>query len=114
MGFAVDAGRNLGDKDTMTDQELNEIEKLIQQASAYRGEYDCLSLADHLLFEDIPALIAEVRQLKAERDALAKRICVAQCWDRFRTNECMKPLEDCQLCWLEWARKEAGKVGKDS
>ena len=102
----------------MTDQELNEIEARDDFTIHCRG--------------DVAALIAEVRQLKAERDVLINSIIK-------HGDECPCSLgEDCQKpdtrdycdggfygdldrecyeerydCWLEWARKNAGKEKKE-
>ena len=88
----------------MTDQELSEIACRI-------GLLNITPLHDVVanVRKDIPALIAEVRQLKAEREILAEHVCRAQCWDPTRIGGCLKSLEDCKNCWLEWAREEAGK-----
>ena len=65
----------------MTDDELNEIEA---RANAVTPGKNFIAHAR----EDIPALLAEVRQLRAERDVLAAidSVCPADIY------ECMKPL----------------------
>ena len=69
--------------------------------------------------EDIPALVAEVRQLRAERDVIIKElVCYASCPDKTGVG-CLRPkprhadhICGFASCWLEWARHEVEKAEK--
>ena len=86
----------------MTEKELNEIEARDDFTIHCRG--------------DVPALIAEVRQLRAERDVLIK-IYTDRDWcprEWFDDDEYDCDLSQCnattEKCWLEWARNEVEKA----
>jgi len=60
---------------------------------------------------------AEVRQLKAERDAIIKTVsknshqnCPATSFNCKCQNPKEKDCGDAEECWLEWARNEVGKA----
>jgi len=68
--------------------------------------------------EDIPALIAEVRQLKAERDVLVRALVASEYEEcPGGMGECKHPPVDeftpkicsTEECWLIWARNEVRK-----
>jgi len=107
----------------MTENKLNEIEartKTRRTANSELGQ--CFFLAAR---EDIFRLIAEVRQLRAERDVLIHYIINQHndCPCSMGENYCQKPdtrdycdggfygdldvecYEEFSDCWLEWARK---------
>ena len=89
----------------MTDDELNEIESRIGVVSITPHD-----VIDHAR-EDIPALIAEVRQLRAERDAI---INLLEKYDHCPDNFYLCPHKECcngdKSCWLIWARNEVRKA----
>ena len=78
----------------MTDQELNEIEARDDFTIHCRG--------------DVSALIAEVRQLRAERDVL---IGFLLDYDKQEALTYAHPNPDAG-CWLMWARNEVEKAKK--
>ena len=87
----------------MTEDELNEIEARDDFTIHCRG--------------DVPALIAEVRQLRAERDVIIKElVCYASCPDKTGVG-CLRPkprhadhICGFASCWLEWVRNEVRKA----
>jgi len=126
----------------MTDDELNEIEARANKATPGRWkhvdmrrhqiicenkyicedkyiggieDYENANFITHAR-EDVPNLLAEVRQLRAERDAIIKTVSKnshQNCPGTSFNCKCHKPGEDnCneENCWLEWARRKAEKA----
>ena len=116
----------------MTNDELNKIEARANKAPASISDdlrdiskcWDILSdKGKHALIflidahKDVLALIAEVRQLRAERDVLVNVLAeehLASCPGGM--DECTNPYnishKECipKVCWLEWARMEVEKA----
>jgi len=108
----------------MTENELNEIEARANKTTSgkwvfyYSSEStlnnDDMDFLAHCR-KDVPALIAEVRQLKAERDALLDEFNKTESYPCETYDECkyLDDYVDCRKeetppaknCWLEWARK---------
>ena len=110
----------------MTENELNEIEARANAATfnssstlaigvVTENGKAAFSFLNHAR-EDIPALIAEVRQLRAERDVLIK-IYTDRDWcprEWFDDDEYDCDLSQCNAttkkCWLEWVSNEVEKA----
>jgi len=102
----------------MTDDELNRIEERANEATPdewtkhnhNKYSYAVSQFTAHGR-KDVPKLIAEVRQLKAERDAIINLLIkYDHCPDNFYVcphKECCK---DDKSCWLTWARNEVRKA----